>query len=140
MLAACGGDRQAEVAARGAEVMPFDLDRTEHVFEKQPGGGIQLVLARDSTDTLTIRLVREHLREESARFARGDFADPGAIHGDDMPGLAELRGGAGRISVEYDDQAAGGRIRYATGDSALVAALHRWFDAQVRDHGAHARH
>ena len=39
MLASCGGDRQAEVAARGAEVMPFDLDRTEHVFEKQPGGG-----------------------------------------------------------------------------------------------------
>jgi hypothetical protein len=42
--------------------------------------------------------------------------------------------------VEYDDQPAGGRIRYATGDSALVAALHRWFDAQVRDHGEHARH
>lgn len=32
-------ERQAEVAARGAEVMPFDLDRTRHHFEDLPDGG-----------------------------------------------------------------------------------------------------
>jgi hypothetical protein len=36
---------QAKVAARGAEVMPFDLDRTTHVFTKLPDGGVQTVTA-----------------------------------------------------------------------------------------------
>ena len=32
-------ERLAEVAARGAEVMPFELERTTHLFEKTAVGG-----------------------------------------------------------------------------------------------------
>lgn len=40
-VAGCGGaddslaERQAEVAERGAQVMPFDLDATTHTFSKR---------------------------------------------------------------------------------------------------------
>lgn len=51
-----------------------------------------------------------------------------------------LRDGAARITVAYRDDPAGGQITYTTGDPALVAALHAWFDAQVADHGQHAEH
>ena len=146
-LAACSGrpdtglaDRQAEVAARGAEVMPFDLDRTMHAFAKDSSGGVQTVTANDPADTLNIRLVREHLRKEAELFARGEFSDPAAIHGADMPGLAELSAANGKVTAEYADVPAGARIRYTTGDPALRSALHRWFDAQVSDHGRHAEH
>ena len=37
--------RQGEVAARGAKVMPFDLEQTTHVFQKLDDGGLQKVLA-----------------------------------------------------------------------------------------------
>jgi hypothetical protein len=145
-LVACGprdtalADRQAEVAARGAEVMPFDLSKTQHVFAKDSSGGVQSVTAKDPADTLNIRLIREHLQKETDLFGRGEFGDPAAIHGDSMPGLAELRAAAGKVAVEYTELPTGAQIRYTTTDAGLRSALHRWFDAQVSDHGEHASH
>jgi len=131
--------RQDEVAARGTEVMPFDLERTTHHFETRPWGGVQTVVA-DEPDAEQIELVRAHLRVEAARFARGDFDDPMAIHGHEMPGLAELRAGAeaGRVEIAYADVPSGGRLTYRADERVLVNALRAWFDAQLMDHGAHA--
>ena len=131
-------ERQAEVRARAPQVMPFDLAKTHHVFEKLPDGGVQTVSVKDPADTVQIRLVQEHLREEAARFARGDFADPMALHGHAMPGLAELKAGAARIDVAYSGRRDGAAIRYRAAEPALVAGLHRWFEAQVMDHGQDA--
>jgi hypothetical protein len=33
---------------------------------------------------------------------------------------------------------AGAKLTYRTSDAKLVAALHRWFDAQLSDHGTDA--
>jgi hypothetical protein len=133
-------DRQEIVAERGREVMPFDLDATMHRFRPTEDGGVQEVVAKDPSDRDQVRLVRDHLREEAERFAVGDFDDPAAIHGHDMPGLRELRAAAGRISIEYSDLPDGARIAYVTDDPSLIEALHRWFRAQVHDHGDHAEH
>jgi hypothetical protein len=130
--------RQAEVAARGANVMPFDLDKTLHIFDELPDGGLQKVVARDPSDARQITLIRQHLQEEATKFRAGDFADPASIHGATMPGLDDLRGSAGKIDVVYSELPHGGQIRYTTSDSALVMALHHWFRAQVSDHGSHA--
>ncbi|NOT07627.1 MAG: aspartate carbamoyltransferase [Gemmatimonadales bacterium] len=132
-------ERQAEVAERGAAVMPFDLDKTKHHFEALHDGGLQTVTANDPADTAQIALIQGHLKKEAANFSRGMFDDPAAIHGHDMPGLAELKAGASKIRVEYDPENDGGRIRYTTTEPALVDALHRWFDAQRMDHGKHAQ-
>jgi hypothetical protein len=131
-------ERQAEVRVRAPQVMPFDLAKTHHVFEKLADGGLQTVTAKDAGDSVQVRLIREHLLAESERFARGDFTDPMTLHGHSMPGLEELRTGAARIAVRYADRAGGGEIRYRTSEPGLVAALHRWFDAQLMDHGADA--
>lgn len=132
-----GGDvvaRQAEVKTRGASVMPFDLDRTRHVFTDVPDGGEQTVTALVPGDATQIPLIRAHLEEEAVRFRAGDFADPAAIHGDDMPGLAELRDGAARITVTYTPVDDGARLRYSTTDPLLVQGIHSWFKAQSTDH------
>ena len=133
-------DRQAEVAARGAEVMPFDLDRTMHVFAPLADGGRQTVTAKDPADAHEIAMIRGHLQAEAEKFRRGDFGDPATIHGDAMPGLAELRAGASRIDVRYRDLPDGAELRYTTQDEDLVRTLHAWFAAQVSDHGKHADH
>lgn len=129
-------ERKAEVARRGAEVMPFDLTKTHHVFEATDSGGVQTVTANDPADTLQVRLIREHLLLESSRFVQGDFDDPMAIHGMSMPGLAELKAGAARISVAYAELPAGAVLHYTASDPSLIAALHRWFEAQRIDHGS----
>ncbi len=130
--------RQAEVAERGASVMPFDLERTTHQFAKTDTGGVQTVVADDPQDTTQITLIRQHLTAEVDRFRRGDFTDPARIHGDQMPGLEALRASGGRITIDYEATADGGRATYTTSDAELRDALHQWFDAQVGDHGTHA--
>jgi hypothetical protein len=131
--------RHAEVARRGADVMPFDLSATTHVFTRTPRGGVQRVVAKDPADGRQVALVREHLRDIRAQFAQGDFSGPAHIHGHEMPGLAELEGAPpGRIDIEYQEVPAGAELTYRTADDRLVAALHRWFDAQLADHGRDA--
>ncbi|GIH81095.1 hypothetical protein [Planobispora longispora] len=140
LITLTGEDRRREVAAKGRTVMPFDLDRTTHRFTKAGDGGVQTVTADDPADASQVRLIREHLTEEAARFGRGDFGDPASIHGERMPGLRELSAGYRRIAVSYEELADGAGLTYTTSDPALVTALHAWFDAQVSDHGEHAEH
>lgn len=128
--------RQAEVSRRGADVMPFSLAATQHVFTKTDDGGIQRVVARKPSDTAQIKLVRQHLREIETQFRRGDFTGPAHIHGADMPGLAELKAARpGAIGISYQDVPGGAELAYRTANPQLVTALHAWFDAQRSDHG-----
>lgn len=138
--ASCSADdslaqRQVEVADRGAEVMPFDLEATTHRFTNTDDGGVQVVTADDPTDQIQIGLIREHLIEERANFARGDFDDPAQIHGHDMPGVAELTTGYADIDVTYAETPAGAQLTYTTTRPELVSAIHAWFDRQLTDHG-----
>jgi hypothetical protein len=132
--------RQAEIADKGAQVMPFDLERTTHRFTKAATGGLQTVTADDPADAQQVKLIREHLTREAANFTQGDYGDPATIHGTEMPGLRELEQGHGRIDIGYAQTPAGAQVTYTTSDPSLVKALHAWFDAQVTDHGRHAEH
>ena len=134
-----GAQRQADVARRGAEVMPFDLAKTTHVFTKTANGGTQRVVAKDAADAGQVRAVRRHLREIEGQFRQGDFSAPEQIHGASMPGLEDLRTAPrGAVAIRYADVPGGGLLTYSSRDTKLVSALHRWFDAQLSDHGADA--
>jgi hypothetical protein len=132
--------RLDEVARRGSHIMPFNLDRTIHVFTPTPSGGIQQVLAKETGDTHQIALVRSHLMEMADAFRAGDFSAPESIHGADMPGLNRLKEATpGQIQVEYRELPEGAQIKYSTAKSGLVEAIHTCFEAQLSDHHRHAR-
>jgi hypothetical protein len=130
--------RQTMIHERGSLVMPFDLDKTVHVFETTKDGGIQQVRAKDPKDMEQIHLIQQHLTEEAGRFARGDFSDPGALHGQDMPGLQVLERAGGALTVSYRELPDGGEIGYKTSDPEILKGIHQWFAAQLHDHGADA--
>ena len=131
--------RQDEVAARGAEVMPFKLSATTHVFTKTPTGGLQQVVAKNPGDTDQIRLIRMHLEDIATRFHQEDYSGPTQTHGEQMPGLAQLKvAKPGEIKILYTDIANGGQIEYFAKRPELIAAIHEWFDAQLSDHGSDA--
>jgi len=131
--------RLDEVQRRGRQVMPFDPEQTRHVFKKTDQSSVQEVVAKESSDTEQIELIPAHLSEISRKLAIGDSSDPARIHGDKIPGLAELRNAKpGQIKVEYEQLTDGARIRYTTDDPRLIKAIHQWFDAQSRDHARHA--
>jgi len=131
--------RLDEVAERGAHVMPFDLEKTVHVFSKTPEGGIQQVIAKDKSDSEQIQLIRAHLSEISAEFSQGDYSSPMHIHGQDMPGLDVLKAASpGQVKIEYLELPDGAQIHYSSQSPQLIDAIHQWFDAQLSDHARHA--
>ena len=140
----CGGviaqTPQEHVHSMSHSVMPFDMAKTIHVFKMTETGGVQRVVLKDRSNTDQVVLIREHLRHEAERFQRGDYSDPGKLHGPSMPGLKELQEvGAQSVTVSYADLPDGGAITFKTTDAHLLTAIHRWFGAQLSEHGADAK-
>ncbi len=131
-------DHQKMIHEMGHKVMPFDLNKTTHIFEMTETGGIQEVIAKDPNDSEQIGLIRQHLRHETMRFKKGDFSDPASLHGSSMAGLKDLAAGAPKMDIEYSDIANGGQITFTTHDIHLITAVHRWFGAQLSEHGTDA--
>jgi hypothetical protein len=131
--------QQDRVHRTSHHVMPFDMSKTIHVFRMTESGGIQQVLARDPSDTEQIVLIRQHLKHEAKKFGLGDYSDPAKLHGTDMPGLAELSANPSKVEVFYSELRVGAQITFETKDLSMLTAIHRWFGAQLSEHGADAR-
>lgn len=131
---------QEHVHGRGHEVMPFDLGKTVHVFRMTEDGGTQKVVVRDDAPRPDqARMIQQHLQMEAVEFQKGNFADPGHLHGSEMPGLREMQQGAPRMQITYRALPNGAEIRFRSNDIKLITAVHRWFGAQLSEHGADAR-
>src|SRR5690349_19088072 len=101
--------RLEKIAERIRQVMPFDLEKTTHAFSRTSDGGVQQVVTKDTDQ---IRPIRMYLSEIAQDFQRGDFSEPAWVHGNDMPGLAELQSAKpGEIRIEYSELADGAQIR-----------------------------
>jgi hypothetical protein len=123
----------------GQTVMPFDLNKTTHIFRMTDTGGVQSVVVKDARDKDQIPLVRQHLRHEAEAFQRGDYSDPTSLHGKTMVGTSELERHHASISVAYSELPLGAALTFATRERHLVTEIHRWFGAQLSEHGPDAR-
>ena len=130
---------QEHVHHMAHSVMPFDITKTVHIFKMTEFGGVQRVIAKDPHAMDQIALIQQHLQHEARNFQQGNYSDPAKLHGADMPGLKALEAGASRIKVSYAAIPAGAEIRFETTDLHLLTELHRWFGAQLSEHGSDAR-
>ncbi|MFH2131422.1 MAG: hypothetical protein ABIK68_13685 [bacterium] len=131
--------KQAHVHQMGHSVMPFNLAKTLHIFRMTESGGVERVIVRDAADKDQVTMIQHHLQIEAGAFQQGDYSDPMSLHGADMPGLKELQAGAAQIRVSYAALPNGAEIVFETTDLRLLTAIHRWFGAQLSEHGADAR-
>lgn len=130
---------QEHVHQMAHDVMPFDMSKTVHVFKMTEQGGIERVTIRDPGSDKEVPLIQQHLRQEAELFQKGDYSDPAKLHGADMPGLKELHERASKIKVTYAALVNGAEITFETSDLHLLTAIHRWFGAQLSQHGADAQ-
>lgn len=131
--------RLNEIAERGSHVMPFNLDRTVHVFSKKKYGGLQQVVVKNSSDSEQIKLIRQHLEEISVDFQQGKYTAPTLLHGENMPGLVALKNAKpNEINIKYSSLPDGAEITYKSDKANIIQAIHQWFDAQMSDHSRHA--
>ena len=129
---------QEHVHHMGQSVMPFDLAKTTHIFRMTESGGIQRVVAKDALARDQVAMIQQHLKHEAEAFQRGDYSDPASLHGPEMPGLKDLQAGAKQILVSYSALPNGAEITFRTTNLHLLTAIHRWFGAQLSEHGADA--
>ncbi len=127
-------DHHQGVAAHSMEVMPFDVNSTTHRFEPTQRGLIETVVTTTRDDPHQVALIQEHLQHEAKLFNAGNWDDPAKIHGDDMPGLAELRAHPTAVTVTYSPVQGGATLTYTTNGQMLIDALHNWGRAQSADH------
>ena len=130
--------KQEHVHHMSHDVMPFDVAKTTHIFRMTDSGGVERVVVKDASEKDQVALIQQHLRHEAEAFQRGDYSDPASLHGADMPGLKELQTDAEQISVGYSVLPNGAEITFETADLHLLTAIHRWFGAQLSEHGADA--
>jgi hypothetical protein len=130
---------QQHIHEMGHSVMPFDLNKTTHIFRMTDSGGVQTVVVKDAQGKDQIGPIRQHLQHEAEAFQRGDYADPMSLHGAAMPGVSELASHHADITVSYSELPLGAALSFTTRDQHLVTAIHRWFGAQLSEHGADAR-
>ena len=131
--------RQEHVRQMSHGVMPFDMAKTVHIFRMTEQGGVERVVTRRLGASAEIALIRQHLQHEAEQFQKGNYSDPAKLHGAQMPGLNELQQAASRIKVSYAALPNGAEITFATADLHLVTAVHRWFGAQLSEHGPDAQ-
>jgi len=131
--------QQEHVHQMSHSIMPFDVAKTTHIFKMTESGGIERVIAKSPNDTEQVVLIQEHLRHEADRFQQGDYSDPAMLHGTDMPGLKDLEDGASEIKISYTSLSSGAEITFDTSDLHLLTAIHRWFGAQLSEHGSDAK-
>ncbi len=131
--------RQHMIHMKSSMVMPFAMDKVTHYFIKTDNGGVSMIKAKDSKDTSQITLIRSHLKKEKTLFSNADFRDPKALHGVNMPGLKILSESKGKFKVEYKSLLNGAQLTFTTKDSVVRNAIHKWFDAQLKDHGSDAK-
>ena len=142
LLINCGSviaQTQQHVHDMSHGVMPFDVAKTVHIFKMTESGGVERVIVKDRTYANQVLLIQQHLRKEAERFQHGDYSDPATLHGASMPGLKDLQIGARRVKVSYSDLYDGAEITFKTTDPHLLTAIHRWFGAQLSEHGADAK-
>ena len=143
LVIACGAasaqTMQEHVHNTGHMVMPFDLSKTTHIFRMTDTGGVERVVAKDETAADQVSLIQQHLQHEAQAFQRGDYGDPASLHGASMPGLREMEAASGKIKVTYTALPTGAEITFETSDITALTAIHRWFGAQLSEHGADAK-
>lgn len=125
--------------------MGVDQYTSTHVFEDLPDGGRIVLDREDASDSAGIRTIREHMRTIADAFARGDFAAPGLVHAQVVPGTAVMAARRDAIRYTATDRPAGAEVRITTTDPAAVAAVHEFLAFQRSDHRAaghegHAAH
>lgn len=131
--------RQNMIHSKSPMVMPFDMSKVTHYFIKTDDGGVLEIKAKDLKDKTQIPLIRKHLKEEKILFSNADFRDPKTLHGKNMPGLKILSESGKKYKVEYEELPGGAGLTFKSKNPTVINAIHKWFDAQLKDHGKDAK-
>ncbi len=119
---------------RGDHAMGFSQDKTTHHFLLTGTGGFIQVEAKDSSDTVSKDLVREHLRHIAMMFSQGDFSIPMLVHDQTPPGAVEMKQLLSALTFTFEETKSGGRVSINATSPAALAAVQKFLRFQIVEH------
>jgi len=121
--------------------MGVDQYTSTHRFDDLPDGG-RIELQRGEDDPAGVEQIRQHLQHIAQAFAAGDFSDPTAVHGHEMPGTGVMAQRSELITYSFTPLPRGGEVRITTEDPDALRAIHSFMAAQRGEHraGGHTQH
>ena len=128
-----GDSTFAALQQRGGLAMGVDQYTSAHRFDILPDGG-RIELQRDADDPEDVEIIREHLKNNAAAFARGDFCTPAFVHGRQVPGTAALAAHRNAITYTFNALPRGGEVRITTADPVALEAIRAFMSFQRSDH------
>ena len=123
-----------DMLTRGAQAMGFDQERTVHHFLLYEDGGAIDVAVKEASDHANLHAVRQHLQQIAGLFKAGDFGKPALTHAQQVPGTVDMTRLKDRITYQYEETPAGGRVRIVTRDADALSAVHAFLHFQIEDH------
>jgi uncharacterized protein YjhX (UPF0386 family) len=121
--------------SRGKIAMGVDQYTSTHRFDDLPDGG-RIELQRDSSDTVGVQAIRDHLSGIARQFAEGNFDNPAFVHAGNVPGTDTMRAKRAAIRYQFHPLPGGGEVRIISDDTEAVAAIHQFLAYQRREHHA----
>lgn len=123
----------AAMQQRGATAMGVDQYASSHRFESLSDGG-RIELQMDADDSAGTARIRAHLEEIAHAFAQGDFATPGFVHAQNVPGTRVMTAKRAAITYRFSPLPRGGEVRITTTDAEALAAVHAFLEFQRHEH------
>jgi hypothetical protein len=127
-------EHQHDLNRRGEAVMGFDQTTTTHHFVLRADGGDIQVTVKDPADATGMAQIRMHLEHIAGMFAAGNFEAPMLVHGQQPPGVQEMKAAGAAITYTYEEMPAGGVVRIRTASPKALEAVHAFLRFQIRDH------
>jgi hypothetical protein len=125
----------AALQSRGQMVMGVDQYTSVHRFDDLPDGG-RIELQRDRPDSAGVATIRMHLAHIAREFAKGNFADPGTVHAQEVPGTRTMAAKHDAITYKFLSLPLGGEVRITTSDAEARKAIHAFLALQRQEHRA----
>jgi hypothetical protein len=130
-------DAYSKMNERGEKGMGFSQTATTHHFLLKPDGGVIQAEANNPKDTAARESIRVHLTHISQAFSNGDFDIPLFVHDTVPPGVPEMKRLKEKISYNFEEASAGGRVIIKTSDLEALAAVHKFLRFQAEEHQTH---
>jgi hypothetical protein len=129
--------QQEAMLERGNIAMGFDQNKIMHHFMTTSTGGRIMIVALDSTDSATIKQIKDHVVDIQYEFSQGNFTKPFFIHDQQVPGTDVMAKKKDMIRYSIQQLENGSILVLDADDKELQIAIEQFMQFQGTEHKGH---
>jgi hypothetical protein len=122
---------------RGDIAMGFNQSKITHQFIATSDGGKIIITALNSSDSQTIKEIKNHILDIQKEFSNGNFTKPFFIHSQEVPRTKVMSEKKDLINYDILEMDNGSSLLLTANDKDLISAIKQFMEFQARKHYGH---